>query len=86
MARGLTNKNITPSNISYLIQYGRIGKSTKNGSLCVSKDEVINYFQTQSDKRKQIWQDAQDNNVNWHLSFEKYKEAETTKHVHRLHP
>lgn len=24
--------------------------------------------------------------VNWHLSFAQYKEAERTKHVHRLHP
>ena len=24
--------------------------------------------------------------MNWRLSFEEYKEAETTKHVHRLHP
>ncbi|MDR2342094.1 MAG: site-specific DNA-methyltransferase, partial [Campylobacteraceae bacterium] len=25
-------------------------------------------------------------NLNWALSFEQYKEAETTKHIHRLHP
>jgi len=24
--------------------------------------------------------------INWHLSFSQYKEAERTKHVHRLHP
>jgi hypothetical protein len=24
--------------------------------------------------------------LNWALSFDQYKEAETTKHVHRLHP
>lgn len=86
LARSITNKNITPSNISYLIQYGRISKFNQNGSLYVSKDEVINYFQTQRDKRKQLWQTSLDNGVNWALSFEEYKEAETTKHVHRLHP
>ena len=26
------------------------------------------------------------NDLNWALSFDQYKEAETTKHVHRLHP
>ena len=26
------------------------------------------------------------NDLNWALSFDQYREAETTKHVHRLHP
>jgi len=85
LAQALTNKDITHSNISYLVQYGRISKFNKNGSLYLSKDELVNYFTSQSDKRKELWQTS-NNNVNWHLSFEEYKEAETTKHVHRLHP
>lgn len=86
LAQSITNKHITHSNISYLVQYGRINKFSKNGALHLSKDEVLNYFKSQSDKRKQLWQASVDSNVNWHLSFEEYKEAETTKHVHRLHP
>ena len=86
LASEISKKNVTSSNISYLIQYGRISRFNKNGSLYVSKDEVLNYFQSLSDNRKKIWKDSLDKNVNWELSFEKYKEAETTKHVHRLHP
>ena len=86
LAHSITEKNITSSNISYLIQYGRISKFTQNGVLYVSKDEILDYFQLQSDKRRKLWQDNLDTNVNWDLSFEKYKEADTTKHVHRLHP
>lgn len=37
-------KNVTTSNISYLIQYGRIKKIGGNGMTYVSKDELINYY------------------------------------------
>ena len=52
----------------------------------VSKNEIVNYYQSQSIERKKVWQSSLDKDINWTLSFEKYKEAETTKHVHRLHP
>ena len=86
LARTITQKNITSSNISYLIQYGRINRFNRDGALCVSKDEIVNYYQAQTNERKKIWQSSLDKDINWTLSFEKYKEAETTKHVHRLHP
>jgi len=86
LAHSITDKNITHSNITYLVQYGRIGRFSKNGTLHVCKDEIVHYFQSQNDKRRKLWQDSRNSDVNWELSFEKYKEAETTKHVHRLHP
>ena len=37
-------KNVTTSNISYLIQYGRITKIGENGSTLIAKEELINYM------------------------------------------
>lgn len=76
-------KNVTPSNISYLIQYGRIRKLEHNGATVVSKQELADYYRTYTQQRKASWHG---HDANWSLSFADVKEAETTKHVHRLHP
>ena len=79
-------KNVTPSNISYLIQYGRVKKIGSNGTTQVSKKELINYYKSFNGKREISWKDQLGDDLNWALSFDQYKEAETTKHIHRLHP
>ena len=79
-------KTVTTSNISYLIQYGRIKKIRSNGTPQVSKQELINYYKSYNGIREVSWKDQLGNDLNWVLSFDQYKEAETTKHVHRLHP
>ncbi|MDD4209764.1 MAG: DNA methyltransferase [Bacteroidales bacterium] len=79
-------KNVTTSNISYLIQYGRIKKIGDNGSTQVIKEELIDYYKDQKKSRQEEWKEQLGEDLNWALSFEQYKEAETTKHVHRLHP
>lgn len=79
-------KNVTTSNISYLIQYGRIKKVGDNGSTQVSKDDLIKYYKSYNGQREVSWKDQLGEDLNWALSFDQYKEAETTKHVHRLHP
>jgi len=80
------DKNVTTSNISYLIQYGRIKKIDDNGSTQVIKEELIEYYKDQKKSRQEEWKKQLGEDLNWALSFEQYKEAETTKHVHRLHP
>ena len=83
----LYHRNITPSNISYLIQYGRVSREKSGSSVLVYKDEIIKYFEEiYSESKKQAWQQKLGKDLNWELSFDKYKESETTKHVHRLHP
>ncbi|MEK6552022.1 MAG: DNA methyltransferase, partial [Bacteroidota bacterium] len=79
-------KTVTASNISYLIQYGRIKKIGINGTTQVSKQELINYYKSYNGHRELSWRDQLGGDLNWALSFDQYKEAETTKHVHRLHP
>lgn len=85
-ASQLLNKNVTTSNISYLIQYGRIQKFGENGNTLISKNELLKYYNSYNGKRESSWREQLGNDLNWILSFDQYKEAETTKHVHRLHP
>ncbi|MCF8054646.1 MAG: site-specific DNA-methyltransferase [Deltaproteobacteria bacterium] len=81
-----TGKNVTTANVSYLIQYGRIKKIGDNGSTQVAKQDLLNYYKSYNGHREIAWKDQLGDDLNWALSFEQYKEAETTKHVHRLHP
>lgn len=79
-------KAVTTANISYLIQYGRIKKLGENGSTQIELQDLISYYQSYNGQREVAWKDQLGNDLNWALSFDQYKEAETTKHVHRLHP
>jgi DNA modification methylase len=79
-------KSVTPSNISYLIQYGRIKKIGANGTIQVSKQELSSYYDNYNGGRENSWKDKLGKDLNWALSFAEYKESDTTKHVHRLHP
>ncbi|WP_217884459.1 DNA methyltransferase [Thioflexithrix psekupsensis] len=81
-----TKKNVTTSNISYLINYGRIHKNEHHGAVFIAKQELINYYNSYYGNREIDWKSKLGQDLNWALSFEHLKEAETTKHVHRLHP
>lgn len=86
-ATNYLDKNVTTSNISYLIQYGRIKKNVDNGSTLVDKKDLINYYKQSYNGRREIeWKTKLGDDLNWVLSFDHLKEADTTKHVHRLHP
>ncbi len=80
------NKVVTLSNISYLIQYGRIETVSNNGITLVSKDSLAAHYAAALKGREATWKKQLGTELNWQLSFEEVKEAETTKHVHRLHP
>ncbi|HEY0461908.1 MAG TPA: DNA methyltransferase [Pyrinomonadaceae bacterium] len=77
-------KTVTPSNITYLINYGRILKAGENGTTLIPKQELINYYENY--QREAVYKKKLGDDLNWALSFDQYKESETTKHVHRLHP
>lgn len=79
-------RNVTTSNIAYLIQYGRVKKHDNNGNTFVDKQDLIQYYKSFQGTREIEWRAQLGNDLNWALSFDNYKEAETTKHVHRLHP
>ena len=85
-ATDFTGKYVTPSNISYLIQYGRIKKNGDNGITQVSLNDLSNYYKYYNNSREINFKKQLGDDLNWALSFDQYKESETTKHVHRLHP
>ncbi|MDR1585587.1 MAG: site-specific DNA-methyltransferase [Prevotellaceae bacterium] len=85
-ATSYTKKDVTTSNIAYLIQYGLIRKVGENGSTQVLRSELENYYNKFLTSRENYFKENLGEDLNWALSFEQYKEAETTKHVHRLHP
>ena len=85
-ASGYIDKNVTTSNITYLIQYGLIRKIGENGNMQVLQTELKEYYERYLTSRENYFKDQLGEDLNWALSFEQYKEAETTKHVHRLHP
>ncbi len=79
-------KNVTPSNITYLVQYGRIPKNGDNGNVTVNKADLEEYYNSKYETKEDRWRKELGSDLNWDLSFSQYKESETTKHVHRLHP
>ena len=79
-------KDVTTSNISYLISYGKIRKTSDNGSSLIKKDDLLKYYESFYGKREINWKEQLGCDLNWHLSFDYLKESDTTKHVHRLHP
>lgn len=71
-------KKVSNSNISYLINYGKIANHSKNlKESLIDIEELKNYYDSLS---------KNNDSLSHPLSFSKYKEAETTKHIHRLHP
>ena len=85
-ATSLLGREITPSNISYLIQYGRIKKVENSQNTFINKQDLEKYYINNYKNQEYKWKQQLGNSFNRYLSFAEYKEAETTKHVHRLHP
>jgi len=79
-------KEVSPSNISYLVQYGKIKKFLNNGNICIDLDDLRNYYNSWKWKREINWKNRLGEDLNWSLSFDHLREKDTTKHVHRLHP
>lgn len=71
-------KKVTSSNILYLLNYGKIANhNIDSKENLIDKNELKAYYD--STIKANI-------NLASPLSFAEYKEAETTKHIHRLHP
>ncbi len=85
-ASSFLGRDISESNISYLIQYGKVKKYGENGSTQISVDDLEQYYQSFSGQREVEWKKKLGNDLNWDLSFDHLREKDTTKHVHRLHP
>ena len=53
-------KKVTPSNISYLIQYGRVRKHGENGSTQISLRELEKYYDSLNRHSEVPWKDRLD--------------------------
>lgn len=91
-ASDYVGKEVSKSNISYLIQYGRIRKYDEygnlkidsSGSTTISLNELKQYYD--SNRREREWRQFLGKDISWKLSFDNIRESQSTKHVHRLHP
>jgi hypothetical protein len=79
-------KKVTPANISYLVQYGKVKRHGENGSTMVHTNDLKGYYKSSHSKRETDWKKQLGDDLNWALSFDNLREKDTTKHVHRLHP
>ena len=82
----ILKKDISISNISYLVSYGKIRKIGSNGSSFIKKQDLEQYYSSFYGRREIDWKKQLGKDLNWHLSFDYLKETDTTKHIHRLHP
>ena len=85
-ASTLLEKEVSPTNISYLVQYGKVKKYGENGSAMVDLGDLKNYYESYNGNRELNWRKKLGSDLNWTLSFDNLREKDTTKHVHRLHP
>ena len=85
-ASNYMGRKVTISNITYLIQYGKIRKYNNNGSIQILKEDLIHYYRSHYYSNASKWIQKDNKDINWLLSFDNYTEAERTKHVNRLHP
>ncbi|HEX2896725.1 MAG TPA: DNA methyltransferase [candidate division Zixibacteria bacterium] len=79
-------KEVSESNISYLIQYGKVRKYNGNGATYIDRNDLEKYYKSYHGKREINWKKKLGDDLNWALSFDNLREKDTTKHVHRLHP
>ena len=55
LASQVSGRPISTSNISYLIQYGQLKKWGDNGTLLVSKEDLISYYSNKIINREDKW-------------------------------
>ncbi|HEY4497657.1 MAG TPA: DNA methyltransferase, partial [Candidatus Paceibacterota bacterium] len=85
-ASDFLKRDIGESNISYLVQYGKVRKHNCDNSVLVDMNDLKKYYDSYRGWREMNYKKRLGNDLNWALSFDHLREKDTTKHVHRLHP
>ena len=57
------------SNISYLIQYGKVKRYNKAQNLCVNAEDLKKYYQSHVNWKEKNWKKKLGEDLNWTLSF-----------------
>jgi hypothetical protein len=68
-ASNYLKKNVTTSNISYLIQYGKIRKLAMDGNTQIWKEDLIDYYKSYNGLREIVWKAKPGDDLNWALSY-----------------
>jgi len=85
-ASDFLKREISESNISYLVQYGKVKKYNGDVGTLINLNDLKSYYLSYEGKREINWKKKCGDDLNWALSFSHLREKDTTKHVHRLHP
>lgn len=85
-ASNFLKQDISESNISYLVQYGKVKKHNGGSAVFVDVNDLRKYYESYRGWREMNYKKRLGNDLNWALSFDHLREKDTTKHVHRLHP
>lgn len=86
-ASNYLDRPVTPSNISYLIQYAKVKRYLdEEKKIKINLGELKQYYDLNIKKKNESWKNVLGKDLNWNLSFSHLRESDTTKHVHRLHP
>lgn len=85
-ASDFLKRDISESNISYLLQYGKVKKHNDGSAVFVNVDDLKKYYESYCGWREMNYKKRLGDDLNWALSFDHLREKDTTKHVHRLHP
>lgn len=72
--------------IQELLKSKKVSSILTESKVRLRESELKAYFNSRQFKREQLLKRRIGADLHWHLSFDQYKESETTKHVHRLHP
>ncbi len=67
-------KEVSSSNIFYLIQYGKVHKHRDNGSSFVNLDDLRKYYRPYEGWREINWKQRLGKDLNWTLSFDHLRE------------
>jgi hypothetical protein len=69
-ATNYLEKSVSPTNISYLVQYGKVRKLGENGSTMVDLNDLKKYYESWNGKREIDWKKKLGSDLNWTLSFD----------------
>ncbi|HCN20490.1 MAG TPA: restriction endonuclease subunit M, partial [Planctomycetia bacterium] len=69
-ASDFLKRDISESNISYLVQYGKVKKHNGGNSVFVDLSDLKNYYDSYRGQREINWKRRLGSDLNWALSFD----------------
>jgi len=82
-ASDFLKRDISESNISYLVQYGKVRKHNAGSTVFVDIDDLKKYYESYRGWREMNYKKRLGNDLNWNLSFDYLREKDTTKQTNK---